>query len=136
MDDEDYFTFDGSFMLGNDNFYSDDRGECPDDVSYVGLDKFPKKLLVSIAISSKGVSEPLFRPTKSLTINSMIYINEFLERVLLRFINEHHSDGKYIFWPDLVRVHYSEETQAWLNGKVTYVPKYLNPSNVRQARPI
>ena len=34
------FTFDGSFMLGYDNYYSDNRAECSDDVRYVGLEKF------------------------------------------------------------------------------------------------
>ena len=40
IDGEKYFTFVGSFMPGNDNFYSDDRAECPDNVRYVGLEKF------------------------------------------------------------------------------------------------
>ena len=66
----------------------------------------------------------------------MIYINEFFEPVLLPFINSHHSDGKYIFWSDLARAHYSKETQAWMNGKVKYVPKHLYSPNVPQARPI
>ena len=35
LDDEKYFTFDGSIMPGNDNFYSDNRAECSDDVRYV-----------------------------------------------------------------------------------------------------
>ena len=65
MDDVNYFTFDGSFMPENENFYFDDRAECQDDVLYVGLEKFPKKILVNIAVSSKGFSEPLFRQTKS-----------------------------------------------------------------------
>ena len=99
----------------------------------MGLEKFPKN---SEAILSKRVSELPFRPTKSLAINSMIYINEFLEPMLLPFINKHHSYWKYIFWPDLARAHYSKEAQAWLNGKVTYVAKHLNPPKVPQARPI
>ena len=46
MDNEKYFTFDGSFMPGNANFYGDDRAECPDDVCCMRLEKFPKKILV------------------------------------------------------------------------------------------
>ena len=30
-------------MPGNDNFYSDDRAECPDDVRTVELEMLPKK---------------------------------------------------------------------------------------------
>ena len=116
-------------MPGNGHYYSDDRAECPDKVRYVGLEKFPKKILVY-------VSKAVFRPTKSLAIKSTIYINEFLEPVLLLFINRHHSDGKYIFWPDLASARCSKETQAWLSGKVIYVPKHLNPPKVPQARPI
>ena len=46
----------------------------------------------------------------------MLFTNEFLKPLLLPFINEHHSDGKYKFWSDIARAHYSKETQVWLNG--------------------
>ena len=30
-------------MPGNDHFYNDDRAECPDEVCYMGFEKFLKK---------------------------------------------------------------------------------------------
>ena len=134
LDDEKYFTFDNSHMPGNDNYYSDNNAECPENVRYVGKEKYPKKILVAVAISSKRVSRPLFRPTKSCAINSVVYMNGFLEPIHLPFINEHHSDEKYLFWPYLASAHYFYETQKWMNRKVKYVPKHLNPPNVPQAR--
>ena len=78
--------------------------------------------------------EALIRPSGS-SVNSAIYIKECLEKRLLPFIVEFHIDGNYIFWPDLASAHYSNETQAWLRGKVKYVPKHLNPSKCPK-RPI
>ena len=57
--------FGRSFMPSNDDFYSDDIAECPDDVRYVELENFTKKILVSVAISSKRVSGPFLRLTNS-----------------------------------------------------------------------
>ena len=72
MDYEKYFTFDGSFMPRND-FYSDDRAECPDDVRFAGLEKFPKKYSSVFAfpfIQSRFSIEqslcPSIRPIKSI----------------------------------------------------------------------
>ena len=59
-----------------------------------------------------------------------------MEKRLLPFIEEFHIVGNYIFWSDLASTHYSNETQAWLRGKVKYVPKHLNPPKVPRARPI
>lgn len=136
LDDEKYFTFDGSNMPGNDRYYSDDKEKCPDDVRFVGKEKYPKKVLVWVAFSSKGISKPLIRPSKSEAIDSDIYINECLVPRLLPFINEHHQDKNYIFWPDLASAHYSKETVSWMNENIKFVPKHLNPPNVPQARPI
>ena len=38
-----------------------------------------------VAISNRGISKPLFRPSKSETVNSDIYINECLEKRLRNF---------------------------------------------------
>ena len=51
-------------------------------------------------------------------------------------IQKHHSDLKYIFWPDLASAHYAIDTVTWLTENVHYVPKRLNPPNVPQSRPI
>ena len=46
------------------------------------------------------------------TVNTDIYINECLQPNFLPFINKHHGDFNYLFWPDLTRAHYSNETVA------------------------
>ena len=128
MDDEKYFTYDGSNMQGNDNYYTNDKSKCPDSVRFAGKEKYPNKVMVWVAIFNLGISKPLFRPSKSEAVNSNIYINDF--------IREHHPDSYYIFWPDLVVCHYSKHTIAWVDDDVNIVPKEINPPNVPQARPI
>jgi len=83
-----------------------------------------------------GLSKPLFRRSKSVAINSSIYIDECLNKRLLPFIHEHHQDLDYIFWPDLASAHYSMESTTRMNENVNYVTKDINPPNVPQARPI
>jgi hypothetical protein len=136
MDDEKYFTFDGDNMPGNKRYYTDDKDNCPDDVRFIGKEKFPKKLLMWIAISDRGMSQPLFRFQKAEAIKSSIYIEECLEKRLLPFIHKHYPDFNYLFWPDLASAHYSKETVAWMEENVYFVEKSSNPPNVPQARPI
>ena len=136
LDDEKFFTFEASNMPGNAYYYTDDKSKCPDGVRFAGKEKFPKKIMVWIAVSSRGLSKPNFRVLKSEATNSDVYINECLIPRLVPFIRHHHSDNNYVFWPDLARAHYSKETVAWMNENVKYVPEHLNPPNVTQARPI
>ena len=123
-------------MPGNAGYYTKGKSTCPESVRFAGKEKFPKKLLTWIAISDRGISEPLFRRTKSVAIKSAIYIDECLEQRLLPFIHEYHPDFNYIFWPDFASAHYSKETTIWLDENVNYVAKEINPPNVPQARPI
>ena len=55
---------------------------------------------------------------------------------MLPFIQEHHADSNYIFWPDLAGAHYSGLTEKWYHENVNFVPKHLNSPNDLQARPI
>jgi transposase len=134
-DDETYFTYSGDNMPGNVGYYSNDKKTCPDSVRFIGKEKFPKKVLVWIAISDHGISKPCIRSSKSEAINSEVYI-DILKNYLLPFIHKHHSDLNYQFWPDLASAHYSKETIAWMNENVNFIPKEMNPPNVPQARPI
>ena len=76
--DEKYFTYDSSNMQGNDNYYSNDKSKCPDSVRFAGKEKYPNKVMVWVAIFNRGLSKPLFRPSKSEAINSGIFINEYI----------------------------------------------------------
>ena len=62
-----------------------------------------------MTISDRGILKALIRPSGSLSVNSAIYIKEYLEKRLLPLIEEFHIDGNYIFWPDLASAHYSNE---------------------------
>ena len=98
MDDEKYFTYyDGSNIQGNDNYYSNDKSKCPDSVRFAGKEKYPNKVMIWVAISNRGISKPLFLPSKSEAVDSDIYINDCKEKRLLLFICEHHTDSNYIF---------------------------------------
>ena len=136
MDDEKYFTFCGENYPGNDNYYTNDREKCPDHIRFKGKDKYPKKLLMWIAISERGMSKPLFRKSSAVAINADIYIDECLNKRLLPFIHKHHSDFRYTFWPDLASAHYAGATVSWMEQNVNFVPKYSNTPNIPQARSI
>ncbi|XP_065643078.1 uncharacterized protein LOC136074667 [Hydra vulgaris] len=136
IDDEKYFCFAGDNMPANSGYYTNNKNTCPESVRFIGKEKFPKKLLMWIAISDRGMSEPLFRTSKAVAINSSIYINECLEKRLLPFIHKYLGDFNYLFWPDLASSHYSKDSLNWMDQYVYYVDKESNPPNVPQARPI
>ena len=106
MDDEKYFPFYCDKMPGKQGIYTDNIEECPDEIKYKGEDKYPSHMLVWIAISEHGFSEPLIRPVGAPAINQHIYLQECLIKRLMPFINQHHSDGNYVFWPDCASSHY------------------------------
>ena len=43
-----------------------------------GKEKYPNKVMIWVAISVRGISKPLFRPSKSEEVNSDIYINKYI----------------------------------------------------------
>jgi transposase len=135
IDDESYFTVDGCDGYGNDFYYASDLLEPPLNVKYKNKSKFPKKVMVWLAIRSRGFSDPMIKPSGN-AINAQIYINECVSR-LNDFINKYHSDGKYIFWPDLASSHYANATlEEFQRLKIKIVPKNANPPNCPQLRPI
>ena len=56
QDDEKYFCLDRDNMPGSALFYSDDKSKCPDNVRFKGQEKYPKMVMVWIAISPRGLS--------------------------------------------------------------------------------
>ncbi|XP_065664690.1 uncharacterized protein LOC136086324 [Hydra vulgaris] len=136
IDDEKYFCFAGDNMPGNSGYYTNNKKTCPESVRCIGKEKFPKHLLMWVAISDRGMSESLFRTSKTVAINSSIYINECLEKRLLPFIHKYHGAFNYLFWPDLASSHYSKDSLNWMDQYVYYVDKESSPPNVPQARPI
>lgn len=133
MDDESYFTMDGNEWQGQYYYERDDNVDKK--VKYVEHTKYPKKVLLWLAISPAGMSEPVFL-TKGLAQNSDVYIRDCLPK-LKAFINKYHRRDNVIFWPDLAPSHYSRKTiNALEELGIPVVKKEENPPNVPQLRPI
>ena len=136
LDDESYFTLDHSSIVGNDVFYTSNIKDTPATVKFKQQSKYPEKVMVWLAASTKGISEIFITPS-GMAVNSETYINNCLRPRLIPFINKHHSTTPYVFWPDLASSHYSKKTLAFLDDQnVTFVPKNLNPANLPECRPI
>jgi hypothetical protein len=136
LDDESYFTLSHSTINGNGSYYSSDRLKTPASVKYCKKRKFEPKVLVWLAGSEKGFSEPFFVPS-GLAINKIIYEKECIEKRLLPFINKHHADGNYVFWPDLASSHYAKTvTDSYETHGINFVKKDDNPPAVPECRPI
>lgn len=116
MDDESYFTFSGSTCSGNRSFYSNDVTDTPAEHKYRTKAKYEKKLLVWLCFSEKGFAQPYFLPS-GLAVNQKIYLDECIVKRLIPFINAHHSDGKYLFWPDLASSHYAKSVVNFFDEK-------------------
>ncbi|XP_031621012.1 uncharacterized protein LOC116339331 [Contarinia nasturtii] len=136
LDDESYFTFSHHELSGNDGFYTENIVSTPDNVKYASKAKFEPKVLVWVAISSKGISTPVIRPFGAKAIDSDTYINQCLPK-LKQFIENHHTRAEIMFWPDLASSHYAKKTLNWLTAQnIPFVPKKDNPPNIPQTRPI
>jgi len=136
MDDESYFTLGHSTINGNDIFYTSNIDKASDKIKYKEKSKYEKKVLVWVAASVHGLSEPLITPS-GLAINQYIYADECIRRRLLPFIRSNHSDNNYQFWPDLASSHYASSVQDFLReNNVNFVNKDDNPANLPEVRPI
>ncbi len=99
-------------MPNSARFYTEDKSKLSGDDSFVKKNNYPKKKLMWEAISNRGMPIPYFRPSKSVAINTEIYINECLQPGLSPFIHKHHSDISFQFVHDLTGFHLSIETLA------------------------
>jgi hypothetical protein len=50
LDDEKYFTRDGSNMEGNDRYYTNDKSKCQDNVRFAGKENYPDNVMVWVAM--------------------------------------------------------------------------------------
>lgn len=136
IDDESYFTLSHSTLSGNRGFYSSDKSATPPSQKYQTKTKFEQKLLVWLAISPRGISKVFIVPS-GMAINQKIYKEECIQKRLIPFIQEHHSDGQYLFWPDKASSHYAKSVTSYFEEKkLKYVLKEDNPTNVPECRPI
>jgi DNA-binding transcriptional ArsR family regulator len=136
MDDESYFPMKSDVIPGNDRFYCLDYTTAPEDVKYMRKRKFPTRLLVWLAISTKGISTPFFIPAGS-ALNGEMYREKCIKEHLLPFLQKHHLGDNILFWPDGASAHYAKATLDFFATKnIPFVAKDMNPPNLPQARPI
>ena len=136
MDDEKYFSLSNVNMPGNAYYYTSDNTTAPPDIKYNKKSKYEPKIMIWLAMSSKGVSEPYIHRSKG-AINADTYLNQCIKSKLIPFINKYHPTDDVIFWPDLAQAHYSTEVLVFLEASyVSVVPKAINPPNIPQGRPI
>ena len=136
FDDESYFTLSHTTINGNSTYYSNNRDKAPPSVKYRKKRKFEPKVLVWLAASDKGISKPFFVPS-GLAVSKAIYEINFIKRRLVPFINAHHADGNYIFWPDLASSHYAKTvTNCYETHNINFIQKVDNPPAVPKCRPI
>lgn len=133
MDDESYFPF---AYFADQEYYFEGRKEVSRDVKFKQKEKYVPKVLVWIAISSKGRSVAFVAPSR-MNINAEVYQNECIRQRLLPFVQEMYPNGDYIFWPDLASSHYAKKTLETLNELgIPVVPKDQNLPAAPEIRPI
>ena len=102
MDDESYFTHSGMDMPSNTGYYAGAGDAVPNSVRIAPQSKFPKKLLVWIAISPRGSPHPFsaqagVTSTADFTGKSVFSRSSCLSSPLSTLLGLR----GYIFWPDL-----------------------------------
>ncbi len=92
--------------------------------------------MVWLAGSERELYRPFFVPS-GLAVNKKIYEEECIEKRLVPFINTHHADGNYLFWPDLASSHYATTVTDYFKAhNIKFVQKADNPPAVPEVRPI
>ena len=136
VNDEHQVYLDQSNNVSNMYYNSTSRNVAPKEIKTRPQRKFCPKLMVWLAISMKGRSEPYIAPHKQ-NIDQKVYLKECLEKRLIPFLKTAYPKGDAIFWPDKARVHYARTVQIFLRKqKIKCVEYNLNPTKVPQARPI
>ncbi|CAF1136436.1 unnamed protein product [Didymodactylos carnosus] len=125
LDDEKYFGLSGDNVQCNQRFYTTDPSTTPSDVKYKKKKKYPPKILICMAMSARGVSDIYVHKSKE-AIKSDIYLNECINNRLLPFIEEHHKNNDFVFWPDKASVHYAGVVLDRLKQKNIPVKVYAN----------
>ena len=71
-----------------------------------------------------------------MSVNKSAYM-ECIKHGVIPFINKHHSDGNYNFWPDHANSHYVKKVVDYNKAqKIKFVEKFESPANVPEVRAI
>ncbi|CAF1933346.1 unnamed protein product [Rotaria magnacalcarata] len=136
MNDEKYFLLSDQSVPTNRGYYSSDMSLTSPEVKFKRVQKFERKLLVWIAISTNGISSSFFAKQRQ-AFNEKTYLEECIIKRLVPFIDTYHDKDKTLVWPGLASSHYSNIVTSYLsqNG-IQFVDRYMNPQNCPQSRPI
>jgi hypothetical protein len=136
MDDEKYFSLSGVDIPGNLLYYTSDHSTTPPNIKYKQYQKFEPKILVWLAVSAEGCSQPYIHKSKN-AVTGDVYLKQCIQRRLIPFIKKNHLQTKLLFWPDLAKAHYVPQVLRTLEANdIPFVPREKNPPNVPQVRPI
>ena len=134
QDDESYFTLSNTTLAGNNMFYSSDTNLTVENVKYSKKRKYEQKIIIWIAISPMGVSQPYYVPS-GMAINKETYLKKCIQERLMPFYKKYHQHTKTVFWPDLASSHYATVVQNYLlEQKADFVPKCENLAATPEAR--
>lgn len=125
LDDGSYFTFANSNKNSNAGFWSSDVESTSKSVKYTRKAKFEQ--------SSKVWFGWRFHLAEFLHFSLLHLVSPSNKRMpdqrLFQFINKHHSDGNYVFWPSC---HYAKLVVDRLREKnINFVEKKDNPACVQ-----
>ena len=96
LDDEKFFTLTGDNVIDSQFFYSIDPAVAPADIKFRKKKKFEPKIMVWMAMSSKGISDGYVHKSKQ-AIRQDTYLNQCINKTLLPFIDKYHQNRKYFF---------------------------------------
>ena len=99
----------GDSIPANARFYSSNKTNAPNDVKFKQKQKFKSKVLLWLILPSESVSQPYIGTTKGVAINTNVYVQKYLSK-LLPFIKTHHQHDEYNFWSGFTSSHYANIT--------------------------
>ena len=116
MDDERYFKLTGNNVVGNCYFFSTDPARAPPKVNFQCKTKFEPNMMNWMGMYSPDASDIYVHKSKQ-AVNQGTYLKECIDKRPLAFIAKYRSNGNHLFWPDLVKAHYSNIIQEHLTEK-------------------
>ena len=92
--------------------------------------------MLRLCFSENGYLKP-FLLNKGVLMNQYNYLKECIQKRVMPFIRQYHSDNNNIFWPDQARARYAKSVINYLNkNNINFVLKNNNPVNVPEYCPI
>ena len=79
----------------------------------------------------------IFVVPSGLAINGLVYLEKCINKRVIPFITEYHSDRNYVLWTDKASSHYGNRVINRLKSEnINFVPKIDNLTKLPEARPI